>query len=320
MQDFLRRFSVSASVPMRRSVRRLLAMSAAPLVIAACGGEPATAESAEQSGGEQEMLGALAPGAEGQLTDILNEAGQRQVPVLMALQGAHRSEANRARDAFRHPAETLAFFGFDPSMRVVEVWPGGGWYSEVLAPAISEEGALIAAGYDPAAEGFRGRIETAYRAKLAENPEVYGGIEHARLDQEDLMTSVPDGSVDMVLVFRAVHNMVRGEGEVANYFTAMARVLRPGGVLGIVQHRMPEDAGPPNDGTAGYLTEALVIELAEAAGLVLDERSEINANAQDTHVHPHNVWSMPPTLEGEDEALRGLGESDRMTLRFRKPE
>lgn len=238
--------------------------------------------------------------------------------VAAALAGAHRSDEHSARDEHRHPAETLAFFGITPEMSVVEVWPGGGWYSEVLAPTLRDHGTLIAAGYDPEDTGRRGGYERSYREKLAERPDVYDQIEHVVFTGDALMTDVPDASADAVLVFRAVHNMVRDNGPVGEYFSAMARVLKPGGVLGIVAHRTPEGLDVATDGSAGYLTEAAVIAYAEAAGFTLAERSEINANPQDTHVHPDGVWSMPPGLRGGDESLRNLGESDRMTLRFVK--
>lgn len=240
--------------------------------------------------------------------------------VEAALAGAHRSDEHRARDEHRHPAATLAFFGITPEMNVVEVWPGGGWYSEVLAPMLRDHGRLVAAGYDPEDTGRRGGYERTYRAKLAERPEVYDQIENVVFTADQLMTDVPDASADAVLVFRAVHNMVRDNGPVGEYFMAMARVLKPGGVLGIVAHSMPEGLDVATDGSAGYLTEAAVIAYAEAAGFTLAERSDLNANPQDTHVHPDGVWSMPPGLRGGDESLRNLGESDRMTLRFVKPE
>lgn len=277
------------------------------------------------------LLLCIACGGSGASTEVPaeNTAGAETAPaavtvqtgsVAAALAGAHRSDEHRARDEFRHPAETLAFFGITPEMRVVEVWPGGGWYSEVLAPTLRDHGTLIAAGYDPEDTGRRGGYERTYREKLAERPEVYDQIEHVVFTGDELMTDVPDASADAVLVFRAVHNMVRNDGPVAEYFAAMARVLKPGGVLGIVAHRMPEGLDVATDGSAGYLTEAAVIGYAEAAGFTLAERSELNANPQDTHVHPDGVWSMPPGLRGGDESLRNLGESDRMTLRFVKPE
>lgn len=274
----------------------------------ACGGESATDATAAAT--------AETAGAEVAQAVVSVETGS----IAASLAGSQRSEEHRARDEHRHPAETLAFFGITPEMRVVEVWPGGGWYTEVLAPVMRDHGTLIAAGYDPQDTGRRGGYERTYRAKLAERPGVYDQVEHVVFTSDAPMTDVPDASVDAVLVFRAVHNMVRDNGQVGAYFSAMARVLKPGGVLGIVAHRMPEGLDVPNDGTAGYLTEAAVIGFAEAAGLSLAERSELNANPRDTHVHPEGVWSMPPALRGGDESLRGLGESDRMTLRFVKAE
>ena len=203
-----------------------------------------------------------------------------------AIAGEHRSDEHRARDEFRNPAETLAFFGITPEMTVVEVWPGGGWYTEILAPTLRDHGTLIAAGYDPADPERRGDYARTYHAKLAERPDVYDQIEHAVVLPDQLMTTVPVASADAVLVFRAVHNMVRDEN-VATYFEQMARVLKPGGVLGIVAHRVPEGVEVAAD--SGYLTEAAVIAFAEAAGFTLEERSELNANPNDTHVHPEGV-------------------------------
>ena len=239
------------------------------------------------------------------------------------LAGPHRSDAHRARDAHRHPAETLAFFGVQPSDTVLEVWPGGGWYTEVLAPYLREEGTLIAGGYDASDEGFLGDIQRRYLENLSGHAALYSEVQHELFTRGSQLENVADDSVDSALVFRAVHNMVRGEGSPESIFETMARVLRPGGVLGIVQHRLPEELVGDgedqrlNDGQAGYLSEGFVIGLANAAGFVLDGCSDVNANPADTHLHPDNVWSMPPSWRGEDPALQNLGESDRMTLRFR---
>ena len=282
------------------------------ILCAACGGASTTDALAE--GGH--IAGSEVPTAEAVETpDMSVETGS----IAAAIASPLRSEEHRARDAFRHPAETLSFFGITPQMRVVEVWPGGGWYTEILAPVLRDHGTLIAAGYDLADPGRHGDYERSYREKLAEHPVVYNQIEHVIFDSDHLMVDVPDASVDAVLVIRAVHNMVRDGDNVSAYFASMARVLKPGGVLGIVQHRMPEGLDVPNDGTAGYLTKAAVVGYAEAAGLTLQESSDINANPRDTHVHAEGVWSMPPSLRGGDESLAGLGESDRMTLRFVKP-
>lgn len=241
--------------------------------------------------------------------------------VAAALAGVHRTDAERARDRYRHPEETLAFFGLEPAMTVVEIWPGGGWYTSVLAPVLRDHGRLVAATLDPEDETFRGRFGRDFRERLAAHPEVYDQVEPVVLYPGNFMDDVPDGSVDMVLSFRSAHNWIRWGGEGAPpYLAAIARVLRPGGVFGIVQHRAPPGTEHGEDGTIGYLTEERVIALATAAGLELAERSEINANADDTHEHPSGVWSLPPTLRGPDrDAHHAIGESDRMTLRFIKP-
>jgi len=241
--------------------------------------------------------------------------------IQAALDGPQRSEADRARDRYRHPAETLAFFGLEPSMTVVEVWPGGaGWYTKILAPVMRDHGRLILGTIDPEDER-RGQYPQRWAAAMAEHPEVYDQVERSIFHADRMMEDVPDGSVDLVLSFRSAHNWIRSEGhDPQQYVNHIARVLRPGGVFGIVQHRAPADHPEATTGEAGYVSEELVISWATNAGLVLDERSEINANPADTHDHPNGVWSLPPSLRDGDESLREVGESDRMTLRFRKPE
>ncbi|MEM9074351.1 MAG: methyltransferase domain-containing protein, partial [Myxococcota bacterium] len=159
---------------------------------------------------------------------------------------------------------------------------------------------------------------------LQEHPELYDQVEETVLFQDTLMPEVADGSVDVAVSFRNTHNWSgRWEGHsVDAYFQAVARVLRPGGIFGIVQHRAPEGTEHGEDGTIGYLTESFVIGRAEAAGLELAERSEMHANPRDTHDHPEGVWSLPPVMRGDSdpEAMRAIGESDRMTLTFRKPD
>ncbi len=238
-----------------------------------------------------------------------------------ALAGAWRAD-DRGRDSSRHPKETLEFFGLRPDMTVVEVWPGGGWYTRVLAPTLRDHGTLISGGIDPTDER-RGQYERNFRAMVASHPELYDQIELKILHPGNMLADVPDGSVDMVLTFRSIHNFIRSEGHnVADYFSAVARVLKPGGVFGVVQHRAHEDHPEARTGESGYVSESYVIELAEAAGLVLDARSEINANPRDTHLHPEGVWSLPPVMRGEgmtEQERTDIGESDRMTLRFVRP-
>lgn len=248
-------------------------------------------------------------------------------PLAEALAGDHRSEAHRARDAWRNPAQTLAFFGMNPQSTVVEITPGGGWYTEVLAPALREGGRLVTAIVDPAsasndrARDYYTRTNQSFRDKLAELPNVYGAVEVVEFD-----LGAPrfgdDGSADLVVTFRNVHNWT-GSGAAPGMFEGFYKVLKPGGTLGVVEHRAQPDSAAAENPDSGYMTEDAVIELATAAGFELAEKSEINANPADTTDHPNGVWTLLPSLrvpEGDDpEKYRAIGESDRMTLRFTKP-
>ena len=184
--------------------------------------------------------------------------------VEAALAGPHRSAENRARDVYRHPAETLAFFGLEPTMTVIEIWPGGGWYTEVLAPTLRGQGRLIAATLDPEDQTFRGRFARQYRQRLADQAAIYDQVETVVLyppDNFDLGTEV----ADMVLSFRSVHNWIRWGGYQQQVFEAVARALKPGGIFGIVQHRAPEGDNPVARAETGYVPQAYIIELATGA-------------------------------------------------------
>lgn len=240
-----------------------------------------------------------------------------------ALAGAHRTDAEKARDDWRHPAATLGFFGLEPDMTVVELWPGGGWYTAILAPVLKDSGRLIAATYgatdDP--ESYRSRSHHAFLETLAAHPEVYGAVRVITFWPPESTRLGPPGSADRVLTFRNIHSMLR-RNQAEAFFTAAFEVLKPGGVLGVVQHRAPAGTAPGTLVEKGYVTEANVIGLAEAAGFRLDARSEINANPRDTRDYPEGVWTLPPTLRLGDvnlEQYLEIGESDRMTLRFVKP-
>ena len=223
-----------------------------------------------------------------------------------------RGEANRSRDTFRHPVETLTFFGLEPDMTVVEMGPGGGWYTEILAPLLRAHGQLTAAAPAPDSEyGQR------FDEFLATNTELYSQVNRITFAPPDALSLGPDGSADMVLTFRSTHGWINN-GVAPAVYQAMFDVLKPGGVLGVEQHRGPDGVDP----TSGYVAESAVIAVAEAAGFVLEARSEINANPADDHDHPEGVWSLQPSLRGGDvdrAAYEAIGESDRMTLRFRKP-
>jgi predicted methyltransferase len=238
------------------------------------------------------------------------------------LTGEHRSVDNRARDQYRNPIETLQFFSVAPDSTVVEIWPGSGWYTEILAPYLRDEGRYIAAGFDQESniEFIRLAAER-YQAKLDASPELYDKAETAVWMPPNQLENIPEDSVDVVLTFRSLHNwMPRGSQD--EMLSAMYRVLKPGGVLGIVEHRgnpaLPQD---PEAGT-GYVNQDYAIELAEKAGFRLNGSSEINSNPKDIKEYPEGVWTLPPTLrlkEQGQETYLGIGESDRFTLRFIKP-
>lgn len=239
-----------------------------------------------------------------------------------ALAGAHRVAANRARDVHRHPRETLRFFGLRADMQVVEVWPGSGWYTEVLAPVLRGTGRYYAAQY---ARGHRDtlpyRLKTleGFERKLRERPEVYGEVVITELSAPEYTAIAPPGSVDLVLTFRNVHNWAKS-GNAEAMFAAFHTALKPGGVLGVVEHRARPGTSLQAMIVSGYMTEDWVTSAAQQAGFRLAARAEINANPRDGTQHPKGVWSLPPGYAaGEREKYAAIGESDRMTLRFVKP-
>jgi predicted methyltransferase len=244
-------------------------------------------------------------------------------PALAAvIAGDQRSDANKARDRYRHPAETLTFFGLEPDMTVVEVTPGAGWYTEILAPYLRKSGKYYAAGWDPDAKAeFIQQGIKAFADKLAARPDLYAGAEVTVLSPPDKTAIAPPGTADMVLTFRSLHNWM-GAGNADMTFAAFYTALKPGGVLGVVEHRAKPDVPQDPKAESGYVREDYAIALAQKAGFVLEDRSEINANRSDTKDYEKGVWTLPPTYaEGEkDKALyTAIGESDRFTLRFRKP-
>lgn len=241
-----------------------------------------------------------------------------------AISGAHRSEANRLRDKYRHPRETLLFFGLRPDMTVVEIWPGGGWYSEILGPVLRERGKYILAQYateNPQAPGWQRAAREKQQATVAQQTALYGQPVFASFGPPDHVAIAPAGSADLVLTFRNVHNWSNQKSDQAA-FRAFFAALKPGGVLGVVEHRARPGTPIERMVKTGYMTEAYVIGLAEAAGFKLLEKSEINANPLDTTDHPNGVWTLPPIRRGQldPEKYNAIGESDRMTLKFRKPE
>jgi predicted methyltransferase len=243
--------------------------------------------------------------------------------VGLAMEGEHRSDANVARNQYRHPVETLEFFGIKDGMTVMEIWPGGGWYTGILAPAMRDHGKLVIATWDPEVEG-----QSAYRYEqpkemvqtFAQYPEIYDQVAVAYFSPPESASLGEEGSVDAVLTFRNTHSWL-GAGLAQDIFTEFARVLKPGGILGVVQHRAVEGSDPLKTAKQGYVSEAAVREFAANAGFVFEAGSEINANPMDTTDYPDGVWTLPPSLQFGDtdrEKYMAIGESDRMTLRFRK--
>jgi predicted methyltransferase len=237
--------------------------------------------------------------------------------------GAQRSEANRTRDAARHPFETLRFFGLAPAQTVIEIAPGGGWYTEILAPYLRERGHFYAAvdAPDAASESAR-RARARFEEKMAKEPGAYDRVKIGTLPagRSSFADIAPPGGADLVLTFRNVHNWLEA-GHLDETLRAFHAVLKPGGVLGVEEHRAPAGTPLPRIIATGYVPEDLVIERARAVGFELAGRSEINANPRDTKDHANGVWSLPPTLRGGDvDRARyvAIGESDRMTLKFIK--
>ena len=247
-------------------------------------------------------------------------------PFDQVLAGDWRSETNKARDKYRHPRETLAFFGVAPNQNVIEIWPGGGWYAEVLAPLLRDGGSYTGVIPDPAkagdaaAQAGTARNNQKLRDLFAARSDVFGKTKLLEVDGAAPVFGAP-ASADVVLTFRNAHNWVMDGNEQA-MFKAFFAVLRPGGTLGVVDHRARPDQPAAEMKTSGYLPEAYVIELATAAGFELAEKSEINANPRDSKDYPGGVWTLPPRLaKGELDRAKylAIGESDRMTLRFTKP-
>lgn len=247
---------------------------------------------------------------------------ERADALAAAIAAPTRTEANRPRDRYRHPYETLTFFGVRPNDTVVEIWPGGGWYTEILAPYLrSGGGKLLWAAPDWGMNGLR-KLQQA-------QPDVYGSITTADFPAFDAKaTRVPDGSADVVLTFRNVHNWRMGyrrddkQDYSAEAFRQIYAMLKPGGVLGVVDHRLPESSSAEQEKKSGYIKVSTVKHLAEQAGFRLAAASEINANPKDSANWPNGVWTLPPSLDLGDkdrEKYLAIGESDRMTLKFVKP-
>ena len=251
-----------------------------------------------------------------------NNSRQTTAAALTAILAAdYRSEESRARDRYRHPKETLLFFGLRPEMSVLEVWPEPGWYTEVIAPLVRDKGkydaAVIAA--DPESKYLTRRLEQ-YRLKLAERPDLYDRVAVVSFPT-DGGDAVPPASVDMVVTFRNIHNWM-GRDTAAQAFATMYRALKPGGVLGVVEHRGNPAVAQDPKAKSGYVNEDYAIKLIEAQGFRLIAKSQVNANPKDTKDYEQGVWTLSPTYrlgDKDHDKYAAIGESDRFTLRFVKP-
>jgi predicted methyltransferase len=241
--------------------------------------------------------------------------------LVAAVQSNFRSDANKARDQYRHPLQTLTFFGLKRNMTVVELWPFGGWYTEILAPYLHDHGKLYVAAMDPASTDPEDKETNAELATmLAAHPEVYGKVQVTVL-AAGKMHFAPDGTADMVVTFRNIHNWV-WSGIEKDVMAAAFRALKPGGILGVVEHRNNDPNYVPKDSGQAYVGEQYAIDLIQSVGFRLAGQSNINRNPTDTKDYPKGVWTLPPNYaEGDKDhdKYAAIGESDRFTLKFIKP-
>ncbi|MEM5313857.1 methyltransferase [Paraburkholderia sp. JHI869] len=240
-----------------------------------------------------------------------------------AIDGPQRSEKARARDVYRHPQATLQFFEISSTQTVLEIAPGGGWYTDILAPYLHGHGHLYEAQYISTSTELADEdrpTDAAYLRKLAGQPAIFGNVVVGTLRAGEFTGFGAEGQFDRVVTFRNIHNWMK-DGQIDANFRAFYLALKPGGILGVEEHRASSGTTLQQMIDTGYVTEDYVIEHAKAAGFVLAGRSEINANARDTKDYPHGVWSLPPTYQGGDvdkARYAAIGESDRMTLKFVK--
>jgi predicted methyltransferase len=239
------------------------------------------------------------------------------------ISGKQRSTEHKARDSYRHPLQTLEFFDVKENMTVVEIWPGEGWYTEILAPYLKNKGKLYAAHFSADAElPYHKKGLEKFVDKMNKQPKVYDKVELTALEPPKSLQVAPDGSADRILTFRNVHNWMKND-QASAVFKAMYKALKPGGVLGVVEHRNNQLKPQDTKAESGYLSEDYVIALARNAGFEFLGKSEINANSKDTKDYPEGVWTLPPSLALKDKDRNkylAIGESDRMTIKFIKPE
>jgi predicted methyltransferase len=253
----------------------------------------------------------------------LSYAAEKSSSLHQVIKGEQRSIEHKHRDIYRHPEQTLEFFDVKANMTVVEIWPGEGWYTEILAPYLKDDGKLYAAHFSgDTDQAFYKKNLSEFVKKIKSQPKVYGKVELTVMQPPDSMQIAPDGSADRILTFRNVHNWM-GNDQAATVFNAMYKALKPGGILGVEEHR--NSVLKPQDihAASGYVSEDYVIALARNAGFEFLEKSEINANSKDTKDYPEGVWTLPPALKLKDKnrkEYQAIGESDRMTIKFIKPQ
>jgi predicted methyltransferase len=237
------------------------------------------------------------------------------------LAAEYRPAADRARDVYRHPKETLLFFGLRPQMQVVEIWPEPGWYTEIIAPLVKDQGKYYAALAVPRPDNPYVTARTkAFEARFAAHPEIYGKIELTTFGP-GAGNIAPPGSLDMVVTFRNIHNWMAADWA-PQAFAYMYKALKPGGILGVVEHRGNPELPQDPKAKSGYVREDEAIRLIESQGFALVAQSEINANPKDTKDYPQGVWTLPPVYrlgEKDKDTYSAIGESDRFTLKFVKP-
>jgi predicted methyltransferase len=245
-------------------------------------------------------------------------------PLAAAIASPARTPKFVKRDVYRHPLETLRFFGLRPDQTVVEIWPGGGWYMEILAPYLRNQGKYYAAIEAPDIAGASKETQenaAGLRKRIADDPGRFGKVIVTQLHPPQLTEICPPGTADVVLTFRNVHNWLEA-GNQQEMFNTFFKALKPGGVLGVVEHRSKAGASMEEMRKSGYMDEAYVRKLAQAAGFRFAAESAVNNNPKDTKDYPEGVWTLPPTLQLGDkdrEKYLAIGESDRMTLKFVKP-
>ena len=241
--------------------------------------------------------------------------------LVAAVNSDFRPAADKARDPYRHPLQTLTFFGLKPNMTVVELWPFGGWYTEILAPYLHDHGTLYAAAMDPQSTDPEDKqYNSELATMLTAHPDVYGKVQVTVLAAHKMQIA-PDGTADMVVTFRNIHNWVWA-GIEKDVLAAAFRALKPGGILGVEEHRNNDPNFVPKMSGQAYVGEQYAIDLIQSVGFRLAGQSNVNRNPKDTKDYPKGVWTLPPSYaEGDKDRAKyaAIGESDRFTLKFIKP-